>query len=263
MKNNPFGNAGAPRRGGILPRTSAVAVVAAAMFACGCVSVSLSGNGGPPVPKKSTYLNSSSARIRTLDPVVKRTDASTAKISFALVGDFEYVDTVTTSTSRPEDHRLAIGFFPGAAKAPKPAARAATAFRAVWYNICFFGTPTLAGIFVAPFVERPEDGDSAFSQSALFGFHKWFIRAYWAPTHSENHSRHEKRIPLEGVRCTAGGYLHEPKEEEGAVVVRGLPAGRQKVPVKITVPDGHPLKSKLRLYERGQIPVEIPEEAKP
>ena len=261
MKNNPFGNAGAPRRGGILPRTSAVAVVAAAMFACGCVSVSLSGNGSPPAPSKSSYL--SSASIRTLDPVVRRTDASTAKISFALVGDFEYVDSVTTSASRPEDHRLAIGFFPGAAKAPKPTAQAATAFRAVWYNICFFGTPTLAGIFVAPFVERPLDGDSAFSQSALFGFHKWFVPSKWAPTSTNQRSRHEKRIPLEGVRCTAGGYLHESEAKEGVVTVRGLSAGRQKVPVKITVPDDHPLKSKLRLYERGQIPVEIPEEAKP
>lgn len=218
----------------------------------GCATITLDGASEAP-PTVSTKFTSSS-RIDMLTPRVRRTGASTAEISFDLDGSFEMTETRTTPGFIPGGGRLAVGFFPGSALHSS----AANPLKSFWYNICFLGTPTLYGLFAAPFVEIPKGGGSVFSKSALLGFYRWREPDRHVPAQKASRNWTRERLLLKNVVCRVDGRPVEMRE--GVISLSGLPSGAQTVNVSFTIPASHPLGGQLRRFEQGEIPVTVPEE---
>lgn len=252
---------GKRRRAGGPVWQSAVCGIALALVAAllsgGCATATLGGVSGASKPEKSTTIES--LRVDQVSPVVKRRNAATAEISFVVDGEVNYVDTVTTRMEKHDSDRIAFGFFPATAPVESPADKAGMALKALWYNVCFFGVPTISGLFVAPFVESSPNSGSTFSRAALFGFYRWHENGRWIAPKVDRTTRAKTHFPLENVSMSAEGFAS--RMENGKLVVGGLSSGEQKVPVWITVPEEHELKQALKGYERKARTVIVPEEA--
>ena len=227
-----------------------------AILLAGCATVSLDGDKKTPQVRTSTSITSS--RIDMLMPKVLRTGPMTADISFDLVGDFEITDVRTTPGVVTGGRHVAFGFFPGAAPCDDTMGKIGTALEGVWYNVCFFGTPTLAGLLVGPFAET---GTSAFSRSALFGAYRWSTAKQKSQDRTVSDRRNKESIPLEGVQFIVDDY--QLTRRDHGFSISGLPSGRQTVNVALAIPNDHPMGKQLQQYCRGTIPVIVPEEDKP
>lgn len=240
-------------------RCAAVAAVTFCMAHAGCVSFSI---GDSNATTQTVSVTRSVARdaaneIEEVEPVVRRVqDAVTVR--FNLHGAFVEEECSETTVRHKGVQMLAAGFFPGSACYEGPGVQVGAAVRSVWYNILFLGLPTVSGLLVEPFVPAGPDDGSAFSQSAIIGFHRWGGKPY-VENKTERSRVNRDVMAFVDYSCRVAG-ASATVAADGLCVVRGVPADAGTIEVTLSVSPRHPLRDQLAPFMDVPITIAMPKE---
>lgn len=247
---------------------TAVALLGGALALSGCVQMRLSGGHKvyKPLEEKATT-NSVPQKVKFhLD--VQR-DGDRATIRLLARGEVSETVTKTKPYETSEEVKMSFGILPGMASLPPRLAVGGTLF-ALWYNICFLGTPTLAGLLIEPFNPNPVPmgnslgGGHAFRRSALLGVHKFRVPA----KENEEKARPTTSIVnktwvVEGVTMEIDAnprFWQDSEMYQTGLVLTGVGPGRHKGTLVLKeVPPLHNLKEDLLEWENVEMDVTIPE----
>lgn len=237
-----------------------MAALSASLVSAGCMSFSL-GESRQPIKRPgipTVSIDASAANeIDEISPVVNRTGPRSAEIKFIVRGSITEVEERVTMIDHSEEQRLAVGFFPGAACEKTTDDAMVWGAETIWYNIIFVGLPTVSGLLIEPFIPAGRGNGSAFSRSAIIGFHRWGSEPHTETSH-ERRSYGKDSTQLKGYLCTAEG-ASTLVDRQGLCTVRDFPATAKSLKVTLSIPNAHPLKRQLEPFERGPISIQLPE----
>lgn len=251
-------------RNRLLPAVLAPALLA---LATGCVSIPLGSEKVLQTRSDGRKVESVSVEVESFRPVVARTGSS-ATVRLELDGTFTDRTTVSESRRVAARTKLSFGLFPGLANVQPSENVVGDALLALWYNVCFLGTPTVNGLLLEPFEpasakSRDFGGKGAFSRAALLGFHKYEEPEAWVrgkesrTVETKKEARSVRDIELSfrsddpfwtSQRCT-----------DGTLVLEGLPPDARTGVLEIRdIPADHPFREPLLGLRRARIEVTVP-----
>ena len=248
----------------LLPAVLAPTLLA---LAPGCVSIPLGSERVLQTRTDNRSVETVSVEVESFRPVVSRTGSS-ATVRLELDGTFTDRTTVTESRKVAARTKLSVGLFPGLANVEPSGNVVGDALIALWYNVCFLGTPTVNGLLLEPFEpasakSRDFGGKGAFSRAALLGFHKYEEPEGWIPgrgsrtVETKKEARHVRNVGL-SFRSDAPFWASQ-RCTDGTLVLEGLPPDARTGVLEIRdIPADHPYREPLLGLRRAVIEVTIP-----
>ena len=247
---------------------TAVALLAGVLALAGCLPLRLSGGEKGPRPLEQRATTNSVPQKVKFHLDIRR-NGDLAMIRLLARGTVSETVTATKTYEISEEVKMTFGILPGMASLP-PRLVVGGTFFALWYNICFLGTPTLAGLLIEPFNPNPvpmgyslSDGH-AFRRSALLGVHKFELPAKKEEKKDPpTTSIVEKTWVVEGVTMEFDAqprFWQDSKMYQAGLVLTGVKPGRHKGTLVLKeVPPLHNLKKDLLEWENVEMDVTIPE----
>lgn len=237
----------------------------------GCAVMHVSGGGAPREKPRSEWVvvtNPVATSVKFHPEVARSGD----RVDIHLVSQGSFADEITEKKpwEIPEEVQVAIGFMPGM-KSLRPELAAGGTLFALWYNICFLGTPTLVGLLIEPLNPNPVPmggsvtDEYAFRRSALLGFHKFKLPGVTGTTTNSTpaaiveDTRVVKNVTLE-FKADRPFWSGIALNENGLVLTGVEPGRHEGTLVLKAVPDRHYLKKHLQEWIDFEMDgVEIPE----
>ncbi len=232
-----------------------IAALACAMVLSGCLAIPVSGGKKVPRPPQTeTHLAPLPGKVEFY-PEAERQE-NRVEVKLMVEGAF----TEETIERRPytvtEQRKVAFGILPGMASL-RPGLAPGGTLLALWFNICFLGTPTLNGLLLEPFnpvavPDSPTVGDGhVFRRSAFVGFHKYSLpgrQGEDAPRTSQRTV--SKTVRVEDVQLQFSAqpkFWKNIRQEKGGLVLEGVESGEHTGTLVLeSVPSSHWLQGELK-----------------
>ena len=247
-------------------RMAACAIAAACMLLAGCVAVTTSG-GHKTYRSLGSETRMIAEKVDFYPEAVRQGD--TVRLHLVASGTFRQETTETRELTVTAQRKMAFGILPGMASL-RPGLVPGGTLLALWYNICFLGTPTLNGLLLEPFNPRAvEKSDTLrdedwFRRSALVGFHKFKVpeeRSGGTPQRLTQTAENEGSGPLEGIELTfkaEEAFWNNAVRDGGAIVLTGVKPGAHSGKLVLTkLPESHWLADELREWVDFEMDVSI------
>lgn len=235
-----------------------LSIAVACVFSTGCFSFSF---GGGSTVTKTSYNGggldpSAPNEVDEIRPEVRSASFGGLELRFKLIGSFTMEKKEITEVFHPSAQRLAFGFFPGSACDETTGKSVGTAMKSVWFNVVFAGMPTVSGLLVEPFIHAEPGAGSAFSRSAIFGFHRWGASPYKDESHDTTRST-ESEMYLDQYECKFDGDSYYAAN---CICKLDPPSRKAPITISLSVDDNHPLKRQLAPFENRPMVLTIPKE---
>lgn len=233
-----------------------LAALACAMALSGCLAIPVSGGTKVSKPIQTERRLVPLPGKVEFYPAAER-NGNRVEVRLMVEGSF----TEETVERRPyevtEQRKVSFGILPGMASL-RPGLAPGGTLLALWFNICFLGTPTLNGLLLEPF--NPEAvpksttiGDGhVFRRSAFVGFHKYYLpgRQGEDPPRTSQRTVSDTRRVEDDVELQ---FSAQPKfwktlsRKNGLIVLEGVEPGEHTGTLVLeSVPQGHWLQGELK-----------------